>query len=546
MYYCCGGEGVCNHKLAPAAVTAVGRLRRMGGPAEQHCPDCGTSVGRKPAGINPIYYYCGGEGICNNDAMMAVLCTDVHDISIALGGHVGETVAEVSMAGGHAENFTGNSDGTLWKTTDNIEASVLSSLSRNPQSRDCLPQIYEIESGVAGPATARQEGVKDDSADTGVRVRMENLTADFVKPCIMDVKFGVRSYERAGYKNKPGKRDRLAMRDSETTTLKMGMRLSGMNVVRADGSLFQREAHQFGRTLDPERFIDEINDFFCEGPERLTNPLPRMAASAARQMGAIERFLEKQIELSFVGSSVLFIREGDADTIASGTAAEPKVRMIDFAHTLPPEDGPVIDSGYHFGAANMVKILSAAANNTTAQPEWHLSNIDVFAAKGRMDLVGRAGFPPSKTRTSWENQAHYDFHNRCYSTHAQWLIDNDTEDSLIAPVPQPAPPAPMMGGHARKSTTSPAVQDIEAQLSGGIAFFLKTNGLHRPDTLKRFNVVEYSSQVVAGTMHRLTVDIGKADLLNIAVFECLPCNRNPGGPKYEIKSLQLGTFSKSF
>ena len=47
-------------------------------------------------------------------AMEAVLNGDVQDVSIALGGHVGETVAEVSMAGGHAENFTGNSDGTLW------------------------------------------------------------------------------------------------------------------------------------------------------------------------------------------------------------------------------------------------------------------------------------------------------------------------------------------------------------------------------------------------------------------------------------------------
>ena len=54
------------------------------------------------------------------------------------------------------------------KVTDDVEASVLSSLSQNPKARDCLPQIFEIESGVAGPATARQEGVQE-SDNTGVR-----------------------------------------------------------------------------------------------------------------------------------------------------------------------------------------------------------------------------------------------------------------------------------------------------------------------------------------------------------------------------------------
>jgi len=341
------------------------------------------------------------------------------------------------------------------------------------------------------------------------------------------------------------------MRDAETTTLKMGMRLSGMNVVRADGSLFQREAHEFGRTLNPEGFIDEINDFYCQGPERLTNPLPAMAASAARQMARIERFFKNQTELSFVGSSVLFIREGDAATIASGNAADTKVRMIDFAHTLPPEDGPVQDAGYYYGAANMVKILTAISTSSTGPLKsrlnsvFHMSNTAMFSAKGRMDLLDRFQdeivTAPEQLNTT---ARHYDFATKRYSLGAQWLIDNDTEATLKQSLESEA--APICGGAAKKSIASPSVQDIQNQLSGGIAFFLKNNGLHNSTTLAAFNVVEYSSQVVAGTMHRLTVDIGKPDLLKIAVFECLPCNRNPGGPKYEIKSLQLGSFSKSF
>merc|ERR1712216_830566 len=64
--------------------------------------------------------------------------------------------------------------------------------------------------------------------------------------------------------------------------------------------------------------------------------------------------------------------------------------------------------------------------------------------------------------------------------------------------------------------------------------------------LAKFDILEYSSQVVAGTMHLVTVDVGKADQLKLRVFECLPCNRNPGAPRFEIKGLELGAFTKDF
>merc|ERR1712096_394875 len=81
-------------------------------------------------------------------------------------------------------------------------------------------------------------------------------------------------------------------------------------------------------------------------------------------MAKIERFFATQTELSFVGSSILFVREGDGNKIRNGTAAAPVVRMIDFAHTLPPESGPCKDVGYHYGAANMYAILQSIANGT--------------------------------------------------------------------------------------------------------------------------------------------------------------------------------------
>jgi hypothetical protein len=106
---------------------------------------------------------------------------------------------------------------------------------------------------------------------------------------------------------------------------------------------------------------------------------------------------------------------------------------------------------------------------------------------------------------------------------------------------------PMMcGGISGGNVNCQAAQDIAADLRSGVGFFLNNNGLNNGQELDRFDIVEYSSQVVAGTMHHVKVDIGKADILSLSVFECLPCNRNPGGPRFEIKHLELGAFSKRF
>ena len=50
-----------------------------------------------------------------------------------------------------------------------------------------------------------------------------------------------------------------------------------------------------------------------------------------------------------------------------------------------------------------------------------------------------------------------------------------------------------------------AAKDIVTDLRGPCGFFLHKNGLHETAELDKFDVTSYSSQVVAGTMHRVTV-----------------------------------------
>merc|ERR1712216_312124 len=95
----------------------------------------------------------------------------------------------------------------------------------------------------------------------------------------------------------------------------------------------------------------------------------------------------------------------------------------------------------------------------------------------------------------------------------------------------------MCGGVSGGDASCQAAQDIATELRGPVGFFLNNNGLNEGQDLAKFDILEYSSQVVAGTMHLVTVDVGKADQLKLRVFECLPCNRNPGAPVLRLRVL---------
>lgn len=118
-----------------------------------------------------------------------------------------------------------------------------------------------------------------------------------------------------------------------------------------------------GRNLDPTTFTEALADFFSPGPEQGKHVYRNMAAAALADVEAIIEYFETQTALSFVGTSMLFLREGDAATIAAGRAAAPVVRMIDFAHTKTTTEK---DLNYLAGARNAWRILKAVGEGDAA------------------------------------------------------------------------------------------------------------------------------------------------------------------------------------
>ena len=63
----------------------------------------------------------------------------------------------------------------------------------------------------------------------------------------------------------------------------------------------------------------------------------------------------------------------------------------------------------------------------------------------------------------------------------------------------------IVGGVSRGDVNCQAVRDIKKELRAGVGFFLNNNRLHNGEMLRLFEIVQYSTQVVAGTIHNLTV-----------------------------------------
>ncbi|KAK3529440.1 hypothetical protein QTP70_031101 [Hemibagrus guttatus] len=244
---------------------------------------------------------------------------------------------------------------------------------------------------------------------TELYLKLEDVTRHFQKPCIMDVKIGQRSYDPFASQEKREQQIRKYPLMEE-----IGFLLLGMRVYNVGLDSFDTYDQHYGRGLTQDTVKDGLCKFFYNG-DRLRRDV--VTASIAK-VQSILRWFEKQRQLNFYASSLLFVYEGlpSAQDDKSGTQSlqknegvleynnnieqslsnmyslhkkacmqshhpspqdnsawhgllmqsdaceqdttgqlpEVEVRMIDFAHVFPSE---VHDHGYIYGLKNLLKVL---------------------------------------------------------------------------------------------------------------------------------------------------------------------------------------------
>ncbi|CAJ1080461.1 inositol polyphosphate multikinase [Xyrichtys novacula] len=132
-------------------------------------------------------------------------------------------------------------------------------------------------------------------------LKLEDVTRRFVKPCIMDVKLGQRSYDPFASQEKREQQIRKYPLMEE-----IGFLVLGMRVYKVCSDTFDSYDQHYGRGLLKDTIKDGLAKFFHNGVS-----LRRDAVSASIcRVQRILRWFESQQQLTFYASSLLFVYEG--------------------------------------------------------------------------------------------------------------------------------------------------------------------------------------------------------------------------------------------
>ena len=170
-----------------------------------------------------------------------------------------------------------------------------------------------------------------------IHVILENLTSGLTKPCVMDIKPGVRTWPPEATLDKIAR----ASAKCPGTKIPFGFGVQGM-ALHTDKGL-KRIDKKFGHALDATTVHTILENYLGIRSEENIN----LAKSFLEKMKDLEKFFESQTVFHNWGCSMLFLYD-------HGNASSAQVRLIDFVHAFPGNGE--IDEGFLFGLQN-VRIL---------------------------------------------------------------------------------------------------------------------------------------------------------------------------------------------
>ncbi|KNC79754.1 hypothetical protein SARC_07866 [Sphaeroforma arctica JP610] len=185
-------------------------------------------------------------------------------------------------------------------------------------------------------------GVKTEG-DTDYLV-MENSVYGFVRPCVMDLKMGTKTY---GEDATPEKIAREEKKYPPQKTL--GFRFVGMKVWQPATESYSKTEREWCMAIDETTVGAGLERFFDNGTDALRKDV---VSDVRDQIEKIKLTLENHPFMRLYGSSLLVVYEGDP----SASNKKPLVKMIDFAHPFPINDGGV-DTGYILGCSTILTEL---------------------------------------------------------------------------------------------------------------------------------------------------------------------------------------------
>lgn len=216
----------------------------------------------------------------------------------------------------------------------------------------------------AAPESEGAVRIKGQKLSTDLAIVLENVAAGFKRPNILDVKLGARLW---GDDAPPAKRTRLDEVAQQTTSGSLGFRIAGMRVWQgeppAQGAkgrdAVQSEANNeqgsdyvsfdattgyrvynklYGRRFTASDIDEGFREYLHVGSAGMSrDKAPMLAGLFAQHLRNIELLLAQE-ESRMYSASILFVYEGDAETMAATLKAMPQL-----AHDISEPNGPRVE-----------------------------------------------------------------------------------------------------------------------------------------------------------------------------------------------------------
>ena len=184
---------------------------------------------------------------------------------------------------------------------------------------------------------------------------MENLTKDFSKPCIVDVKIGAKTYGPDASENKKVRQDA----SYAGTKQPFGFSVPGMSVhVGEEKEKVIIKGKEYGRTLNGDN-IHEFLEMYLD-----MNNEPEVAKELAQlfveDLKKVLHLFQYQTTFHFFASSLLFVYDAEAaknfkEAKDASLRKFTSLKMIDFAHVWKAEGK--IDQNYMKGVQSLIDLF---------------------------------------------------------------------------------------------------------------------------------------------------------------------------------------------
>lgn len=216
---------------------------------------------------------------------------------------------------------------------------------------------------------------------------LQDLTVNFSKPCVMDLKVGSQTFEPDAPPEKKAREIGKYPQQEEFCFRIVGMRMYDPSHADADSKGFRYFGKEYGRSLTTrDKLLEAFRIFFSAGMEPesptaapLTNgstTLPsngtasvserirtRSVSNVVMQLRAIRRWFEENTTFRFYASSLLIVYEGD---VAHDGKDVTDIKMIDFGRVRREAGG---DEGYRSGLSSLKHVLTDLLDEEQEQRE---------------------------------------------------------------------------------------------------------------------------------------------------------------------------------